>query len=49
MHTKVGSLEPSKQADVLIMDVPDYKHIGYRFGTNLIKKVIKAGRVVAEK
>jgi imidazolonepropionase len=42
---KVGSLEPGKQADLLILSVPDYRHLGYRFGTNLVKQVIKKGRV----
>jgi len=41
----VGSLEPGKQADLLILSVPDYRHLGYRFGTNLVKQVIKRGRV----
>lgn len=42
---KIGSLEPGKQADMLILSVPDYRQLGYRFGTNLVKKVIKRGRV----
>ncbi len=42
----IGSLEIGKQADVLIMDVPDYRLIGYRYGTNLVHTVIKRGRVV---
>jgi imidazolonepropionase len=42
---KVGSIEPGKQADLLILSVPDYRHLGYRFGTNLVKQVIKKGRV----
>ncbi len=42
----VGSIENGKQADVLIMDVPDYRLIGYRYGTNLVRTVIKRGRVV---
>jgi imidazolonepropionase len=42
---RVGSLEPGKQADLLILSVPDYRHLGYRFGTNLVKQVIKRGRV----
>lgn len=41
----VGSLEPGKQADLLILGVPDYRHLGYRFGTNLVKRVVKRGRV----
>jgi imidazolonepropionase len=43
---EVGSLEPGKQADVLILDTPDYRHLSYRFGGNLVKMVIKAGRIV---
>ena len=42
---KVGSLEPGKQADLLVLSVPDYRHLGYRFGTNLVRQVIKKGRV----
>jgi imidazolonepropionase len=42
----IGSIEIGKQADVLIMSVPDYRLIGYRYGTNLVRTVIKRGRVV---
>jgi imidazolonepropionase len=42
---RIGSIEPGKQADLLVLSVPDYRQIGYRFGTNLIKQVIKLGRV----
>ena len=42
---RIGSLEVGKQADLLILSVPDYRQLGYRFGTNLVKKVIKRGRV----
>ena len=41
----VGSLEPGKQADLLILNVSDYRHLGYRFGTNLVQTVIKRGKV----
>ncbi len=43
---QVGSLEPGKQADVLILSVSDYRHLGYRFGANLVVNVIKKGEVV---
>ena len=49
MEARVGSLEVGKQADVLILDVPDYRHLGYRFGSNQVQTVVKAGRVVVEK
>jgi imidazolonepropionase len=41
----IGSLEPGKQADLLILNVADYRHLGYRFGTNLVQTVIKRGVV----
>jgi len=41
----IGSIEVGKQADMLILSVPDYRHIGYRYGTNLVKQVIKRGQV----
>lgn len=42
---RVGSLEPGKQADLLILTVEDYRHLGYRFGSNLVATVIKKGVV----
>ena len=42
---RIGSIEPGKQADLLVLSVPDYRQLGYRFGTNLVKKVIKRGRI----
>lgn len=44
----IGSLEPGKQADLIILNVPEYQHLGYRFGTNLVKQVIKRGKLVLE-
>jgi imidazolonepropionase len=42
---RLGSIEPGKQADLLILNVNDYRHLGYRFGTNLVRTVIKRGEV----
>ncbi len=44
---RIGSIEPGKQADLLVLSVPDYRHLGYRFGGNLVETVIKKGKVVA--
>ena len=41
----IGSIEEGKQADLLILSVPDYRHLGYRFGTNLVRQVVKRGRI----
>jgi imidazolonepropionase len=46
LENKIGSLEPGKQADILILSCSDYRHLGYRFGTNLVETVIKKGMVV---
>ena len=43
---KVGSIEVGKQADIIILDVPNYAHIPYHFGVNLVETVIKSGRIV---
>ncbi len=41
-----GTLAAGRPADLLILNIPDYRHLGYRFGTNLVETVIKAGQVV---
>jgi imidazolonepropionase len=42
-QNRIGSIEIGKQADLLILDVKDYRQLGYRFGTNLVHTVIKKG------
>jgi imidazolonepropionase len=42
---RVGSIEPGKYADLLILDIPSYRQLGYRFGTNLVHTVVKNGKV----
>jgi imidazolonepropionase len=42
----LGSITPGKQADLLILNISDYRHLGYRFGTNLVQQVIKRGEIV---
>ncbi len=43
----VGSLEPGKQADLLVLDIPSHRHLGYRIGGNAVRTVVKRGRVNA--
>jgi imidazolonepropionase len=45
---RVGSLESGKLADLLVLDTDDYRVLGYRFGTNLVRTVIKRGEVVVD-
>jgi imidazolonepropionase len=40
---KLGSIEIGKQADIILYQVPNYRHLMYHFGTNHVAKVIKHG------
>jgi len=42
---RIGSIEPGKQADLLVLSVSDYRQLGYRFGSNLVEWVIKKGNI----
>jgi imidazolonepropionase len=46
LGNRLGSFEPGKQADVLILDAPDYRHLAYWVGVNLVEGVIKRGKVL---
>jgi imidazolonepropionase len=41
-----GSVEAGKQADLLVADVPDYRHLAYHFGVNHIRHTIKNGTLL---
>jgi imidazolonepropionase len=43
---RVGSLTIGKQADLIALEIPSYRHLGYRYGTNLVKWVMRRGRRV---
>jgi len=43
---KCGSLEPGKRADVLLMNVEDYRELPYRFGINHTHMVFKNGTAI---
>ncbi len=47
MGDELGSLQPGKQADLLVVNAPDYRHLAYQFGGNLVGQVIKNGKVVS--
>ncbi len=37
----IGSIDPGKKAHLLILNVDDYRQLGYQFGGNLVHTVIK--------
>ncbi|MET4562062.1 imidazolonepropionase [Lysinibacillus parviboronicapiens] len=45
---QIGSLEVGKQADVIMLDVANYKQLQYFYGMNHTHTVIKNGRIVVQ-
>jgi imidazolonepropionase len=45
----IGSIEFGKQADLVILDVPDYREIAYYGGVNMVAMTLKRGCVVYRK
>jgi imidazolonepropionase len=41
-----GSLEPGKLADVLLLDISDYRDMAHRFGANLVHMTMKRGEFI---
>lgn len=42
----VGTIEPGKQGDLVIWNAPDFEMVCYRFGSNMVNRVIKCGELV---
>ena len=45
MAEEVGSLDPGKAGDIVILDLPDYRQLPMQFGTNPVHAVIKRGQL----
>ncbi|HWR92256.1 MAG TPA: imidazolonepropionase, partial [Desulfobacterales bacterium] len=45
----IGSLDPGKQGDVVILENPSYRFIPYHLGVSTVEKVIKKGVLVFDK
>jgi imidazolonepropionase len=43
---RIGSLEPGKQADLIVLDVGDYREIPYYFAVNHCVMTVKRGRII---
>jgi imidazolonepropionase len=43
---EIGSIEVGKKADIIVLDIPNYKFIPYHFGENHVWRVIKNGVVL---
>ncbi|MHA1903941.1 MAG: imidazolonepropionase [Candidatus Thorarchaeota archaeon] len=45
----IGSIEPGKRADILVLECPNPEYLAYRFGVNLVHTVIANGEVTHTK
>ena len=45
---ELGTLEAGKRADVVVLDVPNFRHLTYELGRNPVRAVVSRGRVVIE-
>lgn len=45
----IGSIDPGKQGDVVILENPSYRFIPYHLGVSTVEKVIKKGTMVFDK
>lgn len=46
MSEEIGSIEEGKRADFAILGVPNYLHLIYHFGVNLLTAVYRDGQPV---
>jgi imidazolonepropionase len=40
---EIGSIETGKRADLVLLDAPNYFHLVYHFGVNLVTRVMRDG------
>jgi imidazolonepropionase len=43
---RVGRIAPGYDADLVLLDAPDWRHLAYHLGGRVVGEVVKAGEVV---
>jgi imidazolonepropionase len=46
LEDEIGSLRPGKQCDLVLADVPGWRHLSYHYGVNHVGRVLKRGVLV---
>jgi len=46
LSSETGSIETGKRADLVLLDAPNYLHLVYHFGVNLVRDVFRDGNQV---
>ena len=45
----IGSIDPGKQGDLVILEYPSYRFLPYHVGVNIVERVVKKGEVIFSK
>jgi imidazolonepropionase len=48
-ENEIGTLEVGKRADILILDIPNYRYLPYHFGVDHVELVVKKGKIVYQR
>lgn len=46
---ELGTIEVGKRADLVLLDAPNYLHLVYHFGVNLVRDVLRDGKWIVRK
>jgi imidazolonepropionase len=46
LAAEIGTLEPGKRADLVVLEGPNLLHLAYHYGINPVRSVVKGGREV---
>ncbi|MFP3318316.1 MAG: imidazolonepropionase [Thermoplasmata archaeon] len=46
VQDRFGSLGEGREANIIILDIPSYTHLGYHFGVNLVSDIIYRGELI---
>ncbi len=45
----IGSIDPGKQGDLIILEYPSYRFLPYHVGVNIVERVVKKGEIIFSK
>lgn len=45
LGAEIGTIEPGKRADLVLLDAPNLLHLAYHYGVNPVAAVVKNGRI----
>ena len=48
LGAQIGSIEPDKHADLVLLDAPNLLHLGYHYGVNPVRAVVRTARSSTE-